>query len=43
MNRNEIGRLNEIAPACEADFKDVGFRFVTLDLGGYEKGKMNIL
>lgn len=43
LNRNEIGRLNEIAPACEADFKDMGFRFVTLDLGGYEKGKMNIL
>lgn len=29
--------------AAEAKLKDLGFRFVTLDLGGYEKGKMNAL
>ena len=29
------------AAAFEAELKGMGFRFVTLDLGGYEKGKMN--
>ena len=43
LNRDEMDRLNEIAAECEADFKGIGFRFVTLDLGGYEKGKMNAL
>jgi len=29
--------------AVETELKSRGFRFVTLDLGGYEKGKMNAL
>jgi len=29
--------------AVETELKSMGFRFVTLDLGGYEKGKMNAL
>ena len=30
------------AEAAEAEPKGIGFRFVTVDLGGYEKGKMNV-
>ena len=38
--REEIGKK---AAAFEAELKALGFRYVTLDLGGYEKGKMNAL
>ena len=33
----------EVAAEAEAELKRLGFRFVTVDLGGYEKGKMNVL
>lgn len=37
-----FGAENGAEPAAmETTLKDIGFRFVTLDLGGYEKGKMN--
>lgn len=35
--------LPRLAPAeCDAALREIGFRFVALDLGGYEKGKMNV-
>lgn len=35
----EMVRLD--AADCDAAMREIGFQFVTLDLGGYEKGKMN--
>ena len=32
---------NLAAAECDAAIREIGFQFVTLDLGGYEKGKMN--
>ena len=48
LKQDEMSRLfgearKEGAASCESDLKEMGFRFVTLDLGGYEKGKMNAL
>ncbi|MDO4176246.1 MAG: ATP-dependent sacrificial sulfur transferase LarE [Bacillota bacterium] len=37
----EAGRMLEIKDSVEDKLKSLGFEFVTLDLGGYEKGKMN--
>ncbi|MCQ2546107.1 MAG: ATP-dependent sacrificial sulfur transferase LarE [Clostridia bacterium] len=37
----EMGRMMEMAKGTEEKLQSLGFEFVTLDLGGYEKGKMN--
>lgn len=37
----EMGRLLETATSIEKEFQELGFEYVTMDLGGYEKGKMN--
>ena len=39
MLPEEMPRL--AAAECDAAMREIGFQFVTLDLGGYEKGKMN--
>ena len=37
-----IGRKKDSTPAdYEAVLKELGFHYAALDLGGYEKGKMN--
>jgi len=34
--------MTKLVPAeCDAALREIGFQFTTLDLGGYEKGKMN--
>ena len=48
LEREEMNRLlgtdsGESAAVYEAVLKGLGFCYVTLDLGGYEKGKMNAL
>ena len=48
LEQNEMAKLlgggsQADAAAHEAAIRNMGFRFVTLDLGGYEKGKMNTL
>ena len=37
----EFGRLMENAAGIDADFRALGFLYVTLDLGGYQMGSMN--
>ena len=36
-----IAKLFEAAGEIENEFRGLGFEYVTMDLGGYEKGKMN--
>ena len=43
MEKMFEAEAREKMAAVEAELKSMGFRFVTLDLGGYEKGKMNAL
>lgn len=37
----EMAALLESSAEIEKEFKKLGFEYVTMDLGGYEKGKMN--
>lgn len=39
--REEMPRLFEKEANIEEEFRRLGFEYVTLDLGGYERGKMN--
>ena len=44
LEPNEMGELTAAGAAeIDAKIRNIGFMFATLDLGGYEKGKMNNL
>ena len=43
VNRTELSRIAEPETAAGLNeyFQSLGFRYVTLDLGGYQQGSMN--